>query len=171
MVALLLAFCLVANASHVAKAVKRNVGAPQEQNMFDMPFAQTGPSLDGSIMDMDSSSSSESEEIGSVVDMDMDMDMDTDGNAAAGGAAAAGVNPAGNQLAGNTFGRVGNAPSTFGRNAANKQDQGQNKLGRKSSSGQGVGIAFAVIGLVGVAVAATLYAVKKYRQRIPVVQV
>ncbi|XP_011669165.1 uncharacterized protein LOC105440560 [Strongylocentrotus purpuratus] len=139
---LLFVFCLMTEARR--GAVNR-VHAPQKQTMVDMVPMNGSSSLSGSM----SSESSESSET------DSDNDVDTATNDAAAPAAGVGAPvqvAGGNQVAGNML------PNTRARD--------QNVMfGRASgSSGQAVGIAVAVVGLVAVVVAGAVFAIRRQRR-------
>ncbi|XP_003730168.1 uncharacterized protein LOC100890564 [Strongylocentrotus purpuratus] len=168
--ALIAACCLVTEARRSGKTreVRHVVGAPQKQTMFDFPFDQTvvgGSAAAGSVGASTSVFGSDSE---SSEESDLDMDMDTDINEVDAADTPAMVGGNGNQVGGNLLpflsgGRAG------GRAAAPEAGNADQLLSRTSgSSGRGVGIAFAVMGLLTVIVAAAAFTLRKYRHSIPV---
>ena len=149
------AICSIAEASKSRRATgkkpgPKDIGAPMEQTLFDfqfdVPFEQTGSSVA-----VVASSSSESSEVDSDMDMDTDTDVDTADSPN-------GVANGGNQQ---QFQPGGVIPP-------NARNQGRSGLsGASSRSGQKAGIAFAVLALIGVAVAGTVFAYRKYRPVLP----
>nr|XP_054754468.1 uncharacterized protein LOC129260526 [Lytechinus pictus] len=168
--ALIAALCVVTEAGRPGEIRKTRhvVGAPQKQTMFDIPFDQTnsvpvagsaGSVGASSVFVMDSGSSEESD-----LDMDVDMaDMDTDANEVDAGDAP--VMVGGNQVNGNLLTFLSND-----RGDAVEAGNADSLLSRTSgSSARGVGIAFAVLGLLIVIVAAAAFTLRKYRHSIPVI--
>ncbi|XP_041463734.1 uncharacterized protein LOC121414734 [Lytechinus variegatus] len=169
--ALIAALCVVTEAGRPGRIrnARHVVGAPQKQTMFDIPFDQTMNSVPfagsagsvgaSSVFVMDSGSSEESD-----LDMDVDMaDMDTDANEVDAGDAP--VMVGGNQVNGNLLPFLSND-----RGDAVEAGNADQLLSRTSgSSARGVGIAFAVLGLLTVIVAAAAITLRKYRHSIPVI--
>ncbi|XP_003730170.2 uncharacterized protein LOC100890725 [Strongylocentrotus purpuratus] len=153
---LLFVFCVMTEATPGAFADNR-VNVPQKQTFINVPMNQE-IDVEGSDDDVDSTSSESS--TSSEVDTDTDTDTDTNDADAATGLNAVG---SGDQVGGNLLPIL----SGNGKHLPNTgvQGRGQNQMfGRESgSSGQSVGIAFAVLALVALVVVGAFFVIRRQR--------
>ncbi|XP_011675575.1 uncharacterized protein LOC105443730 [Strongylocentrotus purpuratus] len=177
-ICLLAACCIVAEAHKnpitniKAKPELNPVGPPQKQTMFDFPVDQgTGPSFAGPSIGGPSTAGSSlsymipgssSEEV-SDVDMEMDADInDVDSVLSF----VFGRN--GNQISGNMRPLLPGNGRQRVMSGVEAGEYDQLKGRTSGSSGRGVGIAFGVLGLLALVVAAAFFTIRRYRQDIPV---
>ncbi|XP_003730169.2 uncharacterized protein LOC100890642 [Strongylocentrotus purpuratus] len=155
LLSLLFVFCVMTEATPGAFADNR-VNVPQKQTFINVPMNQE-MDVEGSDDDVDSTSSESS--TSSEVDTDTDTDTDTNDADAATGLNAVG---SGDQVGGNLLPIL----SGNGKHLPNTGVRGQNQIfGRESgSSGQSVGIAFAVLGLVALVVVGAVFAIRSQRR-------
>ncbi|XP_063955434.1 uncharacterized protein LOC135154112 [Lytechinus pictus] len=156
--ATLIAYCMVVDANPVklsgrhprhAKA-QHAIPPPAEQNMFDAPLNQ----MDAGGSAGDSSSSGESSAEGDVSAEGADVGDYGDG-----------VEPMGNRH--NDRAHGGKLP-IFG--SPNGENPGMEPLKKASTSSSSVGIAFAVLALIGAAVGVSVYVIKRNKLRIPFIK-
>lgn len=142
------------HARHVNKAPTTYI-APAEQNMFEAPLDQMDAGGSAADTGADSSSSSESSQEG---------DVSAEG---ADGADYTGDNPEPMGNRHNNRAHGGKLPIFGSPNGANPDME---PLQKASTSSSGVGIAFAVLALIGAAVGVSVYVIKRNRLSIPFIK-